>query len=252
MRHLDVVGLTVIYGAVRAVANMSIHLDEGETVALIGPNGAGKSSLLLTIAGVVPARSGSIKLRGEDIGSASVEQRVGSGISVVPETRDIFAKLSVHENLLIGASLRRDAAVVKTDIDRMYSLFPRLAERRKQMAGFLSGGEQQMLAIGRALMARPKLLMLDEPSLGLAPIITDKVYETIAELKKSGTSILLVEQNAERAFGVCDRAYIIQAGRVTLEGSPEELAKGGLVEQALFGRAAAGIVRTSPQVETAQ
>ncbi|MGC4026913.1 MAG: ABC transporter ATP-binding protein [Mesorhizobium sp.] len=252
MRHLDVANLTVTYGVVRAVANISIHLDEGETVALIGPNGAGKSSMLLTIAGVVCAPSGSIKLRGEDISALSAEQRVGVGVSVVPETRDVFTKLSVHENLLIGASLRRDYVAVRADVDRMYSLFPRLAERRTQMGGFLSGGEQQMLAIGRALMARPKLLMLDEPSLGLAPIVTDKVYETIAELKKEGTSILLVEQNSERAFGVCDRAYVMKAGSVIAEGSPSELARDGLVEQALFGRAAAKIVGTYTQPEAAQ
>jgi branched-chain amino acid transport system ATP-binding protein len=252
MRHLAVSGLTVSYGVVRAIAEISIHVDAGETVALIGPNGAGKSSMLLTIAGVVPARSGRIEFAGRDIGTLSAEQRVRAGISVVPETRDVFTKLSVHENLLIGASLRRDAADVKADVERMYALFPRLAERRKQMAGFLSGGEQQMLAIGRALMAQPKLLMLDEPSLGLAPVVTDTVYQTIAALKTQGTSILLVEQNSQRAFGVCDRAYVMKAGSVIAEGSPASLTATGTVEQALFGRAGGRLVTMPIQPEAAQ
>jgi len=249
MNHLELDQLTVVYGAVRAVAGISLHVGQGETVALIGPNGAGKSSLLLTIAGVVPIRSGSTRVAGRDIGALTAEERVGIGISVVPENREVFTKLNVHENLLIGASRRGDHAAILGDTERMYALFPRLAERRQHMAGFLSGGEQQMLAIARALMAQPKLLMLDEPSLGLAPVVTDKVYEAIAELKKDGTSILLVEQNSERAFGVCDRAYLMQAGRVIAEGTPKQLASDGLVEQALFGRAAARIVGIPAQRE---
>ena len=249
MNHLELERLTVVYGAVRAVAGISIHVGQGETVALIGPNGAGKSSLLLTVAGAVPVHSGTIRVGGRDIASLSAEQRVGIGISVVPENRDVFTKLNVHENLLIGASLRKDHAKILADTERMYALFPRLAERRQHMAGFLSGGEQQMLAIARALMAHPKLLMLDEPSLGLAPVVTDTVYQAIAELKKDGTSILLVEQNSERAFGVSDRAYIMQAGRAIAEGTPEELSRDGLVEQALFGRAAADIVGDTTMAE---
>lgn len=252
MSHLELEHLNVVYGAVRAVSGISIHVGQGETVALIGPNGAGKSSLLLTIAGVVPVRSGAIRVAGRDIGGLSAEERVGIGISVVPENREVFTKLNVHENLLIGASRRNDRAAILADTDRMYALFPRLAERRQHMGGFLSGGEQQMLAIARALMARPKLLMLDEPSLGLAPVVTDKVYDAIAELKGQGTSILLVEQNSERAFGVCDRAYLVQAGRVTAEGTPKQLASDGLVEQALFGRAASRIVGVSAQTEGGQ
>jgi branched-chain amino acid transport system ATP-binding protein len=249
MSYLVVDSLTVSYGAVRAVDAVSIHLDKGETVALIGPNGAGKSSTLLAVAGVVPVRAGKLTLKGQDMRALSAEQRVVAGLSLVPETRDVFTKLSVHENLLIGASTRRDMQTATKEIDTIYSLFPRLAERRKHMAGFLSGGEQQMLVIGRALMARPKLLMLDEPSLGLAPVITDKVYETIAELKRTGTTILLVEQNAQRAFGVCDRAYVMKAGGVMAEGTPAGLARGELVEQALFGRAGQTTVEAARQPE---
>ncbi|MCA0851324.1 ABC transporter ATP-binding protein [Salipiger thiooxidans] len=227
--------LTVNYGAVRALTQIGVTVEQGECVALIGPNGAGKSTLLLTVAGVVPPREGRILADGGDLASFGPEQRLGKGISLVPETRDIFKKLTVHENLLIGASLRNDHAEITEDADRMYTLFPRLAERRQHTGGFLSGGEQQMLAIGRALMARPQLLMLDEPSLGLAPVVTDAVYEAIAGLKRSGVTILLVEQNAERAFGVCDRAYIMNAGRVVQEGLPAELARQGSVEAVMFG-----------------
>lgn len=249
MNHLEIDKLTVVYGAVRAIAGISIHVGHGETVALIGPNGAGKTSLLFTVAGVVAPRSGTIKVNGQDLAGMSAEERVANGISVVPENRDVFTKLNVHENLLVGASLRKDRAEILADADRMYTLFPRLAERRQHMAGFLSGGEQQMLAIARALMAHPKLLMLDEPSLGLAPVVTDKVYEAIAELKKGGTSILLVEQNSERAFGVADRAYLMQSGRLVAEGTPAQLAQDGLVEQTLFGRAPTRAAETPSKTE---
>ncbi|RLP23495.1 ABC transporter ATP-binding protein [Mesorhizobium sp. YM1C-6-2] len=249
MNHLQIDNLTVVYGAVRAIAGISIHVRQGETVALIGPNGAGKTSLLFTVAGVVAPRSGTIKVNDRDLAGMSAEARVANGISVVPENREVFTKLNVHENLLVGASLRKDRAAIQADTDRMYTLFPRLAERRQHMAGFLSGGEQQMLAIARALMAHPKLLMLDEPSLGLAPVVTDKVYEAIGELKKGGTSILLVEQNSERAFAVSDRAYLMQAGRLVAEGAPAQLAQDGIVEQTLFGRAAARIVGTPNNIQ---
>ncbi|WP_225026024.1 ABC transporter ATP-binding protein [Xinfangfangia pollutisoli] len=239
--HLLIDQAVVTYGAVRALNQISIHAAKGETVALIGPNGAGKSSLLLAIAGVVPLRSGAMRLDGRDLAGQEPEQRVGLGISLVPETRDVFKKLSTHENLLIGASRRRlSRAQILADADRIYALFPRLAERHAHMAGFLSGGEQQMLAIGRALMACPGLLMLDEPSLGLAPVVTDAVYAAIAALRDQGTTILLVEQNAARAFSVCDRAYLIQAGQVIEEGRAEALSARGSVETVLFGYADAG------------
>ncbi|WP_054303319.1 ABC transporter ATP-binding protein [Gemmobacter sp. LW-1] len=237
--HLQIEDVSVTYGAVRALNRLSIHAAKGETVALIGPNGAGKSSLLLAIAGVVPLRSGAVRLEGRDLAGQEPEQRVGLGISLVPETRDVFKKLSTHENLLIGASRRRlTRAQMQADADRIYALFPRLAERHNHMAGFLSGGEQQMLAIGRALMAEPGLLMLDEPSLGLAPVVTDAVYAAIATLRDQGTTILLVEQNAARAFSVCDRAYLMQAGQVIEEGSAASLSARGSVESVLFGRSA--------------
>ncbi|WP_395542896.1 ABC transporter ATP-binding protein [Neotabrizicola sp. sgz301269] len=239
--HLQIDQAVVTYGAVRALNQISVHAGKGETVALIGPNGAGKSSLLLAIAGVVPLRSGAVRLDGRDLAGLEPEQRVGLGISLVPETRDVFKKLSTHENLLIGASRRRmSRAAMEADAARIYTLFPRLAERQGHMAGFLSGGEQQMLAIGRALMAEPGLLLLDEPSLGLAPVVTDGVYAAISALRQQGTTILLVEQNAARAFSVCDRAYLVQAGRVIEEGSAETLSARGAVETVLFGRSPAG------------
>lgn len=249
MNHLEIDNLTVVYGAVRAINGISIHVRQGETVGLIGPNGAGKTSLLLTVAGVVAPRSGTIKVNGRDLAGVSAEARVANGISVVPENREVFTKLNVHENLLVGASLRKDRAAIQADTDRMYALFPRLAERRQHMAGFLSGGEQQMLAIARALMAHPKLLMLDEPSLGLAPVVTDTVYEAIKDLKKGGTSVLLVEQNSERAFAVSDRAYLMQAGHLVAEGTPAQLSRDGLVEQTLFGRATTDIAETQSNPE---
>ncbi len=237
MSYLLIDGLTVTYGAVRAVSQLSLSVEQGETVALIGPNGAGKSSLLMTIAGVVQPSAGTILLKQRPIAALGPEHRVSAGISVVPETRDVFKKLTVHENLLIGASTRRGArAETLRDVERMYALFPRLLERTQHMAGFLSGGEQQMLAIARALMAHPKLLMLDEPSLGLAPVVTDAVYDAIRALKAEGTTILLVEQNSARAFGVCDHAHLMRSGEIVESGTPQDLRRRGSIEAVMFGQ----------------
>jgi len=242
MKLLSIENLRVSYGAVQAVQGMTVELGAGETIALVGPNGAGKSTLLLTIAGVLKPQSGTITYQGQQIGGMPAQRLVARGIALVPETRDVFTKLTVHENLLIGASLRTDKPAVLADIDRINTLFPRLAERRTQTAGFLSGGEQQMLAIGRALMSRPKALTLDEPTLGPAPVVTDTVYGAIADLKKEGVSLILVEQNSERAFGVCDRAYILASGRVEASGTPAEMATSNSVEDTYFGGPRAGTV----------
>ena len=235
MTLLSISGLEVSYGAVCALRDVTLSVGQGEIVALIGPNGAGKTSLLMAVAGIVKPSAGRIDFGGTELRDKQPEAIVAAGIAQVPESRDVFTKLTVHENLLIGASLRGDRAAIQADIERIEALFPRLAERRKQPAGLLSGGEQQMLAIGRAMMSRPRLLMLDEPSLGLAPVVTDAVFETIAGLQASGTTILLVEQNSERALSICHRAYLISAGVMVAGGTPDEIHAAGTVDAAYFG-----------------
>lgn len=212
---LEVTNLEVRYGAIRAVRGIAFSVHEGELVALLGANGAGKSSTLRCIAGALKAAGGSVRLDGEDVTSAKPETRVRKGIATVPETRDVFPDLTVDENLRLGSYIRRaDKAGVAEDRERMFQLFPRLAERLAQPAGTLSGGEQQMLVITRAMMSRPKVLLLDEPSLGLAPVIVDQIFELIATLKKSGVTILLVEQNVSQALSVADRAYVMRLGTI--------------------------------------
>ncbi len=222
---LEVSGLQVDYGAVRAVHDVSLSLAEGELVALLGANGAGKSSTLMCIAGALPATAGSIRLEGADVTSASPEAMVRKGVATVPETRDVFPDLTVDENLQLGAYIRRaDAAGVAEDRARMFEMFPVLAERSGQPGGTLSGGDQQMLVIARAMMSRPRFLLLDEPSLGLAPTIVDQIFDMIATLKRSGLTILLVEQNASKALSVADRAYVMRLGRIEVEGAATEIA----------------------------
>jgi branched-chain amino acid transport system ATP-binding protein len=222
---LEVTNLQVRHGAIRAVRDVSINVAEGELVALLGANGAGKSSTLMCIAGALKASGGSVRIDGRDVTSARPETLVRSGVATVPETRDVFPDLTVAENLTLGSYVRRsDKAGVAQDRDRMFSLFPRLAERRAQAAGTLSGGEQQMLVIARALMSRPKVLLLDEPSLGLAPVIVDQIFAMIAELKASGLTILLVEQNVAKALTVADRAYVMRLGAIAASGSAAEIA----------------------------
>lgn len=232
---LEVSGLQVSYGAIRAVRDVSLRLDDGELVTLLGANGAGKSSTLLAIAGALPS-GGTIRIDGTDVSGWSPERLVRKGIAMVPETRDVFPDLTVAENLQLGAYTRRsDRSGVASDTERMFQTFPRLKERIGQAAGTLSGGEQQMLVIARALMCRPRLLLLDEPSLGLAPTIVDQIFRMIAELKQQGLTILLVEQNASKALAVADRAYVLRLGQVATEGRAADIAAASDLEHLYLG-----------------
>ncbi len=223
----------VYYGAIHAVKGVSLEVNEGEIVALIGANGAGKSTILKTISGLMHPRSGSITFMGKDISHVDAHKLVHQGLAQVPEGRRIFLQMSVQDNLEMGAFTQKD--VSKEDLERMFTLFPRLKERRKQIAGTLSGGEQQMLAMSRALMSHPKLLMLDEPSMGLAPILVDQIFDIIKELHAQGTTILLVEQNATKALQIADRAYVLETGAVTLSGTGAELSRSDEVRKAYLG-----------------
>ena len=231
---LKVENINVYYGAIHAIKGVSFHVDEGEVVTLIGANGAGKSTTLQTISGLLRSRTGSIEFCGENISKLPPHKIVEKGLAQVPEGRRIFLQMSVQENLDMGAYTQSGAGVVE-DIERVYEQFPRLKERRRQIAGTLSGGEQQMLAIGRALMSRPKLLMLDEPSMGLAPILVEQIFEIIQSLHRSGTTILLVEQNAQMALSVADRAYVMETGTISLSGTGHELAESDQVKKAYLG-----------------
>lgn len=232
---LEVRDLSVSYGGIRAVKGISFDVPEGEVVTLIGANGAGKSSTLRSIVGLEKAAGGSIVFDGRELTQLGTEQLVTEGITLVPEGRRVFPNLSVLENLKIGAYQRKDS--LDTDIEWVYGLFPRLKERSWQMAGTLSGGEQQMLAIGRALMSRPKLIMMDEPSLGLAPIVVQGVFDIIKEINKQGVTILLVEQNANMALKAAHRAYVMETGKITLSGTGKELAENEDVKAAYLGKA---------------
>ena len=230
---LEIKNLVVSYGGIEAVKGIDLNVEEGKIVTLIGSNGAGKSTTLKAIAGLVKPRSGEILLNGANLIGKSTDQIVSRGVTLVPEGRRVFSNLTVEENLRIGAYLRKDA--LSDDLARVYDLFPRLKERRRQVAGTLSGGEQQMLAMGRALMSAPKLMMLDEPSMGLAPILVEQVFDIIQSLHKAGTTILLVEQNAQMALSIADRAYVLENGKVSLSGTGEELAKSEQVQKAYLG-----------------
>lgn len=220
---LELSNVNVYYGAIHALKDISIKINEGEIVTLIGANGAGKSTTLKAISGMEKLRSGEIKLNGENINTLNVPSIVKLGISHVPEGRRVFSKMSVMENLEMGAYTRNDKGEIKKDFEKIFSLFPRLLERKEQMAGTLSGGEQQMLAMGRALMSRPKLLLLDEPSMGLAPIIVKEIFSIIKNINEAGTTVLLVEQNANMALNAADRAYIIRNGEIEMEGNAKEM-----------------------------
>jgi branched-chain amino acid transport system ATP-binding protein len=223
MRMLEVEGLVVRYGRLTAVREVSFVVGEGEAVAIVGPNGAGKSSTLTALVGIVPVAAGSVRLEGTSIVGQPPERLVRRGMSLVPEGRRIFATLSVAENLQLGATTRRDGAAVASEIRDVYERFPALGTLRKQHAGKLSGGQQQQLAIARAVLAKPRLLMLDEPSLGLAPLVIDQVFEMLEDLKREGVTVLLVEQNAARAVAFAERSYVLRSGRVVLEGTSDEL-----------------------------
>ena len=230
---LKVEDIHVYYGAIHAIKGVSFEVKEGEIVALIGANGAGKSTILKTVSGLLHPRSGSISCMGKDITHTDAYKLVQHGLAHVPEGRRIFLQMSVQDNLEMGAFTRKN--VDKADLEMVYGLFPRLKERRNQIAGTLSGGEQQMLAMSRALMSHPKLMMLDEPSMGLAPILVDQIFSIIKDLHKAGTTILLVEQNASKALQIADRAYVLETGNVTLSGTGTELALSDDVRKAYLG-----------------
>jgi branched-chain amino acid transport system ATP-binding protein len=227
--------LVVRYGAVTAVREVDLDIAEGEIVGIVGPNGAGKTSLMLTIAGIVAPAAGTVTFAGRPLGGIALEDVVAQGIALVPEGRHIFASLTVMENLMLGATIRRDGRAVAADLDRFFGMFPILAERRRQPAGQLSGGEQQQLAIARALLSRPRLLMLDEPSLGLAPLVVDQIYALLGTIRAQGVTILLVEQNAERVFGIADRVYVMSGGKFALGGDAAEIKNDPRFDAAYFG-----------------
>lgn len=227
--------VSVNYGAIEALMGISMHVETGEVVTLIGANGAGKTTTLRTITGLLQPREGKITFEGEDISGRPTHQLVAKGISMSPEGRGVFANLSVRENLQMGAYLKKDKRMIAAEMERAFQMFPRLKEREAQKAGTLSGGEQQMLAIGRALMSQPRLLLLDEPSLGLAPLVVHTIFEAIDEIKSKGTTILLVEQNAHAALKHSDRAYVLETGRIVMEGSSKELAADPRIKEAYLG-----------------
>jgi len=231
---LETKGLCVRYNMIRALNNINIHVDEGEIVTIIGANGAGKSSLMNTIAGQVKAASGEIYFKGKRLSQYS-HKVVEAGIALSPEGRRVFGPLKVYENIFMGAYLRKDKAQIEKDMEEVFSIFPRLAERKNQLASTLSGGEQQMLAMGRAMMSRPQLMMLDEPSLGLAPIIVQEIFKTIKLLNERGTTILLVEQNAKGALMLADRAYVFQTGNIVKEGPARQLLHDPEIEESYLG-----------------
>ncbi len=232
---LEIDNITLLYGRIRALHGISLQVDEGEVVALIGANGAGKSTTMRAISGIRPVASGRIRFAGEDITKLRADLRVVRGISQAPEGRGIFPGMTVQENLEMGAYIRRDGGAVRADMDRVFSLFPRLAERRRQPGGTLSGGEQQMLAVGRALMSRPKLMLLDEPSMGLAPMLIQQIFSIITEINQQGTTILLVEQNAQQALTRAHRGYVLETGRIVKSGSGEDLLHDPAVKEAYLG-----------------
>ena len=232
---LEIKDLHVSYGGIQALRGVSLNVPDGKIVTLIGANGAGKSTLMRTISGLVKAQSGSILWNGQELLGKPIDQIVASGIAMSPEGRRVFADLTVLENLKIGAYLRKDKAETEKDLEWVYSLFPRLKERSWQSAGTLSGGEQQMLAVGRALMAKPKMILMDEPSMGLSPLLVKEIFAIIQEVNKQGITILLVEQNAKMALAISDRAYVLETGRIVMEGPARELLTNDNVRKAYLG-----------------
>lgn len=232
---LKINDINVYYGAIHAIKGISLDVNKGEIVTLIGANGAGKSTILRTISGLLKPKSGSLSFEGTEIGGMPAHDIVKLGISQVPEGRRIFAEMSVMENLELGAFIRNDKDGIKEDFEMVFKRFPRLLERKDQLAGTLSGGEQQMLAMGRALMSRPRLLLLDEPSMGLAPLLIKEIFNIIVDINKAGTTVLLVEQNANMALSIAHRAYVLETGRITLSGDARELAASEEVRKAYLG-----------------
>ena len=232
---LKIDNINVYYGAIHALKGISVEVNEGEIVTLIGANGAGKSTILRTISGLLKPKDGQIDFEGKGIAGMAAQEIVKLGISQVPEGRRVFANMSVLENLELGAYIRSDRKGIQEDMEKVFIKFPRLAERRSQLSGTLSGGEQQMLAMGRALMSRPRLLLLDEPSMGLAPLLVKEIFSIVKEINASGTTVLLVEQNAHMALSIAHRAYVLETGRITLSGDAKELAESEEIRKAYLG-----------------
>jgi branched-chain amino acid transport system ATP-binding protein len=232
---LDVTDLMTAYGKIEALKGVSLQVESGKITCLLGPNGAGKTTLMMTIAGILQPRRGSIRLAGAELVGLSPAKIVAQGVALVPENRLVFPQMSVRENLLAGAYQRRDKAGIDTDIERMYARFPRLRERHEQLAGTLSGGEQQMLAVARALMSRPRVLLMDEPSLGLAPLVVAEIFKIIAELNRDGTTIFLVEQNAHMALQVAHQFFLMEQGRISFKGTPGQMAEDEVIKRAYLG-----------------
>ncbi|HVG35630.1 MAG TPA: ABC transporter ATP-binding protein [Pyrinomonadaceae bacterium] len=232
---LSLENVSVNYGAINALSGVSLHVEKGEVVTLIGANGAGKSTTLRTITGLLEPAEGRVVFEGDDISGEATHKLVARGISMSPEGRGVFANLTVRENLQMGAYLQKNRSQIASDMERVFVMFPRLKEREAQSAGTLSGGEQQMLAMGRALMSRPRLLLLDEPSLGLAPLVVHTIFEAIEEIRSKGTTILLVEQNAHAALKHSDRAYVLETGQIVMEGASKELAADPRIKEAYLG-----------------
>ena len=235
MALLEVNNLEVHYGVIKALKNISFEVNEGEIIALIGANGAGKTKTLQTISGILPVTSGNIILNGQDITKVPAHKIVRLGISQVPEGRRVFSQLSVLDNLKMGAFIRNDKEQIEADLENIYKRFPRLFERKNQLAGTLSGGEQQMLAMGRALMSNPKILLLDEPSMGLSPILVSEIFDIIKSINESGVTVLLVEQNAKKALSIADRAYALETGNVVVSGKASELINDDKIKKAYLG-----------------
>ena len=232
---LKITGLQVAYGGIKAVKGVDLHVNEGELVTLIGSNGAGKTTTMKAITGSLPPATGDIEYLGKSIKGKGAWDLVRDGLAMVPEGRGVFARMTIIENLQMGAYIRNDKAEIAADMEKMFTIFPRLRERKDQLAGTMSGGEQQMLAMGRALMSRPKVLLLDEPSMGLSPIMVDKIFEVVRDVSAQGVTILLVEQNASRALGIADRGYVMESGIVTMNGDAKDLLNDPRVRAAYLG-----------------
>ncbi len=235
MSMLEIEKLEVYYGAINAIKGISFNVEQGEVIALIGANGAGKTTILHTMTGLVAAKHGSIRFNGKELTKTPAHKIVSMGMAHVPEGRRVFAQLSVYENLMLGAYTRKDKAEINESIEHVYERFPRLKERQNQLAGTLSGGEQQMLAMGRALMSKPSIILMDEPSMGLSPLYVSEIFDIIQEINKSGTTVLLVEQNAKKALSIANRAYVLETGNIALSGDAHELMDNEQVKKAYLG-----------------
>ena len=235
MAMLEVKDLEVYYGMIQAIKGISFEVNQGEVIALIGENGAGKTTTLHTITGLLSPKKGSVLFEGQDITKVPAHKIVSMGMAHVPEGRRVFSQLSVYENLKLGAYTRKDKSNIDKELQSIYERFPRLAERKNQLAGTLSGGEQQMLAMGRALMSKPSIVLMDEPSMGLSPILVNEIFDIIESISKSGTTVLLVEQNAKKALSIADRAYVLETGKVVLEGDAKDLLENDSIKKAYLG-----------------